>query len=133
MNIKIAQLGAKVYYFASNSIIRRGEVARTSHLWNLTHGRFGWFEITDEDGAIYRIKHTEQYLVDTLINDIRLTAHNLQRMICYMFEDEEMYQTLRDAYAKGIKFADIPVEEGGGPGEFSLLDELMEPIDCQLD
>ena len=133
MNIKIAQLGAKVYYFASNSIIRRGEVTRTSHLWNLTHGRFGWFEITDEDGAIYRIKHTEQYLVDTLINDIRLTAHNLQRMICYMFEDEEMYQTLRDAYAKGIKFADIPVEEGGCPGEFSLLDELMEPIDCQLD
>ena len=133
MNNKIAQLGAKVYYVASDNVTHWGEVTRTSRLWTLTHGRFGWFEMTDEDGTIYRIKHTERYTVETSIDDIRLTAHNLQRMIRYMFEDEEMYQTLRDAYSNGIKFTDIPVEKGGGPGEFSLLDELMEPIDYRLD
>ena len=73
----------------------------------------------------YAIKHTERCTVETSIDDIRLTAHNLQCMVHYMLAHEEMYQTLRDAYSKGIKFADIPDEEGGGSPEFSLFDELM--------
>ena len=81
----------------------------------------------------YAIKHTERCTVETSSDDIRLTAHNLQCMVHYMLAHEEMYQTLRDAYSKGIKFADLPDEEGGGSPEFSLFDELMEPIDYPLD